>query len=110
MNRFIHCVASVRPSSGAFMAPHRAVRAHGTRRLGVCLVLAGMTLAGLPAAGGTAEAADAAPAPSASSSTAGGSHTPKPGADNFAPASRTVTPVKVTRTTGSVDDPAAVLD
>ncbi|MBY8882007.1 alpha-L-rhamnosidase-related protein [Actinacidiphila acidipaludis] len=78
--------------------PPRAVRPRGRRRLGICLALAGLTLAGLPAAGATASAASAA----------------RPGDDggtaNFAPATRTVAPVRVTRTTGSVDAPAAVLD
>ncbi|MCL2730197.1 MAG: discoidin domain-containing protein [Actinomycetia bacterium] len=88
--------------------PHPAVRPRGRRRLGICLALAGITLAGLPAAGATASAAstasDAPPGSRAAAAT-------RPGdSPNFAPASRTVTPVRVTRTTGSVTDPAAVLD
>jgi hypothetical protein len=80
--------------------PHPTGRPIGRRRLGICLALAGIALAGLPAAGARASAATSTSAhpPAAPSAFTG-----------FAPASRTVTPVRVTRTTGSVTDPAAVL-
>ena len=67
------------------------------RRIGTGLALAGLTLAGLPVLGSAASATPARPAS-------------RPwDAYNLAPASRTVTPVRVTRTTGTVGSPTAVL-
>jgi hypothetical protein len=85
--------------------PHRTFHRRGRRRrAGVCLVLAGLTLAGLPAANARASASPAPsgiPGPAASA---------RPwDAYNLAPASRTVTPVRVTRTTGTVGSPSALL-
>ncbi|SEO80168.1 alpha-L-rhamnosidase-related protein [Actinacidiphila rubida] len=89
--------------------PHRAVHPRGRRRLGFCLALAGMTLAGLPAAGATAAATTTAGS-ALPAGTAAASHDRPGDADNFAPATRTVAPVRVTRTTGSVTDPGGLLD
>ncbi|MFC1418051.1 alpha-L-rhamnosidase-related protein [Streptacidiphilus cavernicola] len=64
------------------------------RRIGIALALLGTAVAGLPAAHAAAHGAPA----------------PRPwDAYNLSPASRTVTPVKVTRTTGTVDGASGVL-
>jgi len=79
-------------------ADHRGRRG---RRVGVGLAIVALTLGlagvGLPAASADASAASAKPASQPWD------------AYNLAPAQRTVTPVRVTRTTGTVSNPAAVL-
>jgi hypothetical protein len=73
----------------------------GLRGLVVRAVAAGLAAAVLPAAAAEAAGAQAAPA--------AGPGAARPwDAYNLSPASRTVTPVRVTRTTGAVDDAAAL--
>ncbi|MEY9962738.1 hypothetical protein ABIA33_000764 [Streptacidiphilus sp. MAP12-16] len=78
--------------------PERPVRHPGKRRFaGIGLALVGLTLAGLPMAQAGANAATAEPAS-------------RPwDAYNLAPAGRTVIPVRVTRTTGTVSSSTALL-
>ena len=85
-------------------SPRALHRRH--RRIGIGLALTGMTLAWLPTANALASTGATHP-------TGSGSR-PKPAsqpwqADNFAPAGRTVAPVGVTRTTGTVTASTAVL-
>ncbi|MFC1435582.1 discoidin domain-containing protein [Streptacidiphilus sp. N1-3] len=85
--------------------PHRVPgRSDRKRRLGVGAALVGLAVAALPVANADASghaagrAADHGPAPA------------RPwDAYNLAPASRTVAPVRVTRTTGTVSSPSALL-
>jgi hypothetical protein len=87
------------------MATSPRTRRRGpARRTGVLLLLTGMTMAGTAVAGLPAAQAGAAPAPHPRGASA------RPwDAYNLAPASRTVAPVRVTRTTGTVSAAGALL-
>ncbi len=74
------------------------------RGLAVCVITTGLAAAVLPAAGAQAAGPGAGAAPTAGHGAA------RPwDAYNLAPSSRTATPVRVTRTTGTVDGAAALL-